>query len=115
MDAKVREQLKQKLEAANPGEKLYFIRSKEDGIEIFVKGASAPIWAKYQAMIGDLGDGGKRSQAHEFLVMGCLVHPTRDELAADVEAKKKPGFYSSAAVHCRQFSGQRESLDVGEL
>lgn len=116
MDEGTREQLKVKY----PNEKLHFIRSAIDGIEIVVTGAPPAVWAKYKSLSGALTDGLARMNANKLLVLGSMVHPGADESGkqafdAELERRKLQGFYTMAASEVREITGERNQLEVGEL
>jgi hypothetical protein len=112
VDAKTREQLKAKY----PDRNLEVVSSEEDGIEIVVGGAPPAVWTKYQGLIGDLADAGKRTLAHEILVRGSMVHPENQEaFHAELERRHLTGFYSVAAQTVRKLTGAREDMRVSKL
>lgn len=112
--ANARKQLFEKLKQENPGVQLYPITSRQDGIEIVVRGADPGLWLKYRAMSGDFSDPAKRAQADEMLVLGSMVHPDSEKFREELEQRNLTGFYRSAAPFVAKISGAREDLVLGE-
>ena len=111
MDAAVRDQLI----ASHPNQKLYFIRSPDDGIEIVVTGAPSAVWMKYRSMTGNFSDPAQRAMAQEMLVQGSIVYPEWTAFSKELSDRKLTGFYEVAAEKIRLYTGVRMNVESGEL
>ena len=98
VDKKLLAELRQK----HVGEELYSLAGSSE--TVIVKGPSEPLWEQMQDKVLDAKatSASKRAAAHNLLI-GCLVHPGREQFA-DLLAKK-PGLLQTYTNQISDIAG----------